>query len=188
MFMRFELSDPHSTIDVAKFPFITVTWHNRLLFFPVVFPRKVRKRTMAVISASRDGQYLADIVGLFGISTIRGSSSKKGFSALSEALQYLGKGYNVSITPDGPRGPKYRMSNGPVILASRTGYPVLPIAVNSSSYWELRSWDRFRIPKPWAKLSLLMGEPLKIPSNLSEEQIEEWRLIIETKLNELSKD
>lgn len=186
--MHFSISDKYKTIDPEKFPFITITWHNRLLFFPAVFPEEIRKRTAAIISASRDGQYLADIVSLFGVTPVRGSSRKKGFAALSEAFEMLSKGYNVSITPDGPRGPKYVMSKGPVILASKTGRPVLPIAVNSSKYWELKSWDAFRIPKPFSKLELLMGEPIYIPPNLSEEEIESWRLILENKLKELSGD
>ena len=188
LFMRSETLDPFNCLDNSKFPFITVTWHNRLLFFPVMFPREIRRRTSAIISASRDGQYVADLVRMFGVEVIRGSSSKRGAAALAESIRYLGRGYNVSITPDGPRGPRYTMSNGPVILASKTGFPVLPIAVNSTSYWEFRSWDRFRIPKPWAKLSLLVGEPIKIPPDLSENEIEEWRTLLENKLKELSRD
>ncbi len=186
--MRTEVRDPFNAADPAKFPYVTVTWHNRLLFFPAMFPYEIRRRTSAVISASRDGQYVADVARLFGLEVIRGSSYRRGAGALSEAFDYLARGYNVSITPDGPRGPKYTMSNGPVILASKTGFPVLPIAVNSSSYWEIKSWDRFRIPKPWAKVTLVLGEPIKVPPNLSDEDMEKWRKILEDKLKEVSMD
>ena len=188
LLMRTEFVDPLKHIEISMFPYISVTWHNRLLFFPVMFPRKIRERTAAIISPSRDGQYVTDLVRLFGVTPIRGSTSKRGAMALNESIEWLSKGYNVSITPDGPRGPRYCMSKGPVILASKTGFPVLPISVNYTSYWQTKSWDGFRIPKPWSKVSLVIGEPTNIPPDLDEEQIEYWRKMIEKKLMELSID
>jgi lysophospholipid acyltransferase (LPLAT)-like uncharacterized protein len=184
--MNTEVRDPNNCLNVETFPYITVTWHNRLLFFPGMFPAYARKRTAAMISASRDGQYLANIIGYFGIGTVRGSTSKRGASALREAIACLKSGRNVSITPDGPRGPKYKMSKGPVILASKTGVPVLPIEVSYSSFWEVGSWDAFRIPKPWAKVTLILGDPINIPPDLSDADIEEWRRLLEQKLNALA--
>jgi lysophospholipid acyltransferase (LPLAT)-like uncharacterized protein len=186
LLMRTEVSDPHKCVDPEKFPFITVTWHNRLLFFPAMFEKPVREKTVAMVSSSRDGQYVTDICRLFGIQSVRGSSSKKGFIAFNDALKYLKDKCNISITPDGPRGPRYHMSKGPVALASRTGYPVLPVSINYSSYWELRSWDRFQIPKPWAKVRLVLGKPIQIPENLSDEDIEKWRETVEDALNSIS--
>jgi lysophospholipid acyltransferase (LPLAT)-like uncharacterized protein len=184
--MRTELVDPFKCIDPDKFPFITVTWHNRLLFFPVMFTRPIREKTVAMVSASRDGQYVTDICRLFGIKSVRGSSSKKGFIAFNDALKFLKDRCNISITPDGPRGPRYKMSRGPIVLASKTGYPVLPVSINYSAYWEIRSWDRFQIPKPWAKVSLVLGEPIKIPDNISDADIEKWRKTAEDALNAIS--
>lgn len=193
LFMRFlklcmntHIIDPNNCMDTSTYPYITVTWHNRLLFFPALFPKYARKRTAAMISASRDGQYLSNIVKLFGIQTVRGSSSKRGAEVLRESISWLEKGNNVSMTPDGPRGPRYKLSRGPIILASKTGIPILPIAVNSSSYWEAGSWDRFQIPKPWARVDLVFGEPISIPATLSDEEMESWRVKIEQKLNEIS--
>ena len=184
--MRTEICDPNRCLDPETYPYITITWHNRLLFFPVMFPKYARERTVALISASRDGQYVADVVQLFGIKSARGSSSRRGGIALHESIKYLNDNYNLSMTPDGPRGPKYKMSRGPVIMASKTGRPVLPITINYSSYWEIKSWDRFRIPKPWAKISLIIGDPLHIPSDLTDKEIEEWRRVLEQKLNAVS--
>lgn len=104
LFMRLEILDPNGCMDLKTFPYITVTWHNRLFLFPTVFPRWARKRSAAMISASRDGQYLANIMGYFGVRTVRGSSSKKGAAALRESIAMLKEGTNVCITPDGPRG------------------------------------------------------------------------------------
>lgn len=185
-FMRSRIVDPHHCIDINKLPYITVTWHNRLLFFPAMFAKKFRVRTYALISPSRDGQYVVDLISHFGVRSIRGSSFKRGALALKEGEGILNKGYVLSITPDGPRGPKYQMSIGPILLASKTGYPILPLSINASKYWELKSWDNFQIPKPGAKIELVAGESIKIPPNLSGEEIEKWRFFVEKKLLEIS--
>ena len=167
-------------------PFITVTWHNRLLYFPAMFPKRHRKRTYALISPSRDGQYVVDLISHFGVRNIRGSSSKRSAAALRECEDVLKKGAVLSVTPDGPRGPKYKMSKGPVALASKTGVSILPVAINASKYWQLRSWDNFQIAKPGAKMNLVLGEPIDIPKNISSEEMEKWRKIVEDKLKEVS--
>jgi len=185
-FMRSSIIDSNNCLNTETYPYITVTWHNRLLFFPAMFPGYARKRTVAMISASRDGEYVANIVKLFGIGTVRGSTSRRGAAALKSSIEMLEKGINVSMTPDGPRGPRYVLSKGPVLLGAKTGIPVLPIGVNYSSFWELRSWDRFRIPKPWAKLELIIGTPIYIKADLSDDEVEEYRLKIELELNNVS--
>lgn len=185
--MRFKIVDPHKS-TYREDSVVTVTWHNRLLFFPVVFPPTVRKRTMAVVSASRDGQYVTDLIAHFGLKSLRGSSSRKGANALRGALDAIKEGYHVSFTPDGPRGPKYSMSQGPILVASKTGVPIVPVSVNASAYWEIKSWDRFQIPKPWAKLELVLGEPINIPPDLTEEQVVEYREKVRQSLLEITVD
>jgi lysophospholipid acyltransferase (LPLAT)-like uncharacterized protein len=169
-----------------NFPLVALTWHNRLLFFPIVFKRDLRENTAAMISASRDGEYLSDLIGFFGVAAIRGSSSKKGMRAIQDSIRTIESGKSVCITPDGPRGPCYKMSNGPVIIASKTGAPVVALSINYSNFWELPSWDKFRIPKPFSKVTVALGDPIQIPPNLSDEEIEKWRLLLEEKLNEIS--
>lgn len=186
--MRHEIVDPYGHIAAQKPPMVTVTWHNRLLFFPAMFPKWTREHTTAVISASRDGQYISDLVKQFGIASVRGSSSKKAVQVLHGAMKKALAGTYVSFTPDGPRGPKYHMSRGPIHMASQTQIPIIPIAVNYSSYWELKSWDRFQIPKPWAKISLVLGEQIQIPPNLSDEELEFWRTKLEKALADISID
>jgi lysophospholipid acyltransferase (LPLAT)-like uncharacterized protein len=188
IFMRTKIIDPYNALeqnDKGK-PFITVTWHNRLLYLPALFPKKNRERTYALISASRDGQYFVDVISFFGVRSVRGSSSRKGVTALRECEKVLREGSVLSVTPDGPRGPKYKMSKGPIVLASKTGVSILPVAINASKYWELRSWDNFQIAKPSAKMNLVLGEPIDIPKDLSPEETEKWRKIVEDRLNEAS--
>ncbi len=186
--MKSSMIDPFGMISHSAFPYVTITWHNRLLFFPAMFTKDVTARTAAMISPSRDGQYLSDIVSLFGVTPVRGSSSKKGVSAMLESVRFIEKGFNVSITPDGPRGPKYSMSAGPVVLASMTGRPIVPMTVNYSKYWALKSWDGFRIPKPFSEVKLIVGEPINIPQNLDDAEIEKWRVLLQDTLNKLSVD
>lgn len=184
--MRCETIDLHDCVNMDKLPYITVTWHNRLLFYPLMFEKKYRIKTYAMISPSRDGQYIADLAKQFGVMSVRGSSRKRAAGVLNEALTLLRKGNTISMTPDGPRGPKYKLSMGPIILSSLTGYPILPISVNASKYWQLKSWDNFQIPKPFCKLQLVVGESIKIPPNLSDNKMEEWRKLVEEKLKEIS--
>ena len=187
--MRTEIIDEDNSIAGKNPPAITVTWHNRLLFFPAMFDRWEREHTVAVISASRDGEYIADLCRQFGIKSVRGSSSRKAVQVLLGATKAILKEKKyVSFTPDGPRGPKYTMSRGPIHLASETGVRILPIAVNYSSYWELKGWDRFQIPKPWAKITMHIGKAIFIPKNLTEEEMDTWRLKVQEQLNAITVD
>jgi lysophospholipid acyltransferase (LPLAT)-like uncharacterized protein len=186
--MRTKVIDPYDTLEQNDNgqPYITVTWHNRLLYFPGMFPKRHRKRTFALISPSRDGQYVVDLISHFGVGSVRGSSFKKGAAALRDCEKVLRSGAVLSVTPDGPRGPKYKMSKGPIVLASKTGVPILPVAINTSKYWELRSWDNFQIAKPGSKMNLVLGNPINIPKDLSQEDMEKWRKVVEDRLNEAS--
>ena len=186
LLMRKRYIDRSGVMENQNPPGIAVTWHNRLMFFPLMFPKRLRRCTSAVISASRDGQYVADLVHWMGIGSIRGSSSRKGMNAVNGAVHALEAKRYVAFTPDGPRGPRYHMSSGPIYLASRFQVPVYPVAINYSSYWELKSWDRFQIPKPFTKVTLVISEPIFIPKDLNAEEAEHWRLVVENKLKEVA--
>lgn len=187
VFYRYKLIDPYHVCDNPH-RIVGITWHNRLLFICPAFPARLRKNTSAVISASRDGQYLADFLKFFDINTLRGSSSRKGANALFGALHTVEENRNVVFTPDGPRGPKYVIKNGPVITASKTGGLLVPFVINSSRCWSLKSWDAFQIPKPFAKLTMIIGKPMQIPPNLSEEELEIYRKKAENALLEITVD
>lgn len=168
---------------------IAVAWHNRLLFFPAMLPAATRKRTAAVVSASRDGQYIADLISMFGIRSLRGSSSRRGANALLDSVKVMrNENLHVVFTPDGPRGPKYVMKPGPVMLASLAGAEVCPLSINASKCWSVKSWDGFQIPKPGATLTLVIGKPISVPAGIEGEEIEKWRLKIEAALNEITVD
>lgn len=184
---RVRIVDPNRYIDCATGS-VSVSWHNRLMFFAILFPSRARKRTVAVVSASRDGQYITDFISILGLRSLRGSSSKKGANAYREGIRAIREGYNVSFTPDGPRGPRYVMKHGPISLASVTGAGVIPITINASRCWSVRSWDRFQIPKPFSTLTLILGDKVEIPPDLDEAGLELYRKKVEEALMQITVD
>ena len=150
--------------------------------------RPARHRTVAVISASRDGQYIADLVRKFGVKSVRGSSSRNAVKVLHDAFKTMKDGNLIAMTPDGPRGPKYHLNKGAIQLASKLGVPIIPIAVNYSSYWQLKSWDAFQIPKPWSKITIELGDEIPIPADLDHEEFEAARVKVENALNAITRD
>ena len=187
LLFRKRIVDPDNLIETAG-GCVGVTWHNRLMYFPAIFPEKARKRSDAVVSASRDGQYVSDLIGFFGIRAMRGSSKKKGANALLGATRALQDGFNVCFTPDGPRGPKYSMSKGPVYLASVHQTKIIPISINASRYWAVKSWDNFQIPKPFSTLTLVIGKPIEVPPDLSADELEVWQEKVKNALMEITID
>lgn len=187
LFYRVRIHDPNNYIQTAQ-GMVGLMWHNRLFFFAPIFPKIARSRTKAVVSASRDGQYVTDLISFFGLQSLRGSSSKKGATALRGALEAIHEGYNVAFTPDGPRGPRYELKPGPVIVASMTGAVIIPMSVNASRYWEIRSWDRFQIPKPFSTLTLVMGDGITVPPDLDAEGLERERLRVQELLRSVTVD
>lgn len=184
---RVRVEDPFHHIEQARGA-VAVTWHNRLMFFAAIFPPATRRRTVAVVSASRDGQYVADFIANLGLRSLRGSSTRGGAKAQLAALHAIRDGFNVSFMPDGPRGPRYVMKNGPIQLASLTGGGIIPISVNASRCWAVKSWDRFQIPKPFCRLTLVMGERIAIPPDLDAEGLEYYRKLVEDALLAITVD
>lgn len=123
-----------------------------------------RFRDIVVITSRHfDGEYIARMIHLFGFGTARGSTSRGSVSALLKLKGFLEKGTDVAFTIDGPRGPRYKVKAGPLWLSMKTGYPILPIHIQPRHYWQLRSWDRFRIPRPFTQVVALFGEPMVVP-------------------------
>jgi len=153
--LRFRVED---RCDVNRYPrpLIWTFWHNRLLGIPLGRLHFTPGRTgSALTSPSKDGEIVARVMGLFGLGSVRGSSSRRGRTAIRELTEVLACGKDIAITPDGPRGPMYKLAPGVIRLAQMTGTSVLPIHVHYSAYWELKSWDRFRIPKPFARVEIV---------------------------------
>jgi lysophospholipid acyltransferase (LPLAT)-like uncharacterized protein len=120
-----------------------------------------------------------------GYGTVRGSSSRKGVIALRQLVDTLAADGNVLVTPDGPRGPVYQASQGVLFLAHKSGSPVVPIHMEYSSSWRLKSWDRFVVPRPFATLRAIFGAPIHVPPIADSEQFEVERLRLQNAMMSL---
>jgi len=159
---------------------IWTLWHNRIFVAPWIYRRLLSDRKGAVLtSASKDGAILAEIMRNFGVSAVRGSSSRRGGQAMVELVKWIQDGCDVVITPDGPRGPRYQLQSGVIKLAQKTGAKIFPLQVDYDNYWELKSWDRFRIPKPFSKVVVTLSPYETIDSDIDDETFEAERLRIE---------
>jgi lysophospholipid acyltransferase (LPLAT)-like uncharacterized protein len=134
---------------------IYVFWHGELL---ALLWHHRAEPIAVMISEHRDGEIIARICERFGYATVRGSTSRGASRALIGLVRALAAGFNGAVTPDGPRGPAHVFAPGAAIAAQRTGAPILPIRVTASRAWRLRSWDRFLIPKPFARVDISYGE------------------------------
>ena len=173
-------------------PLIAAIWHNRLALAMPIWRLWQKdhpsERLAALISASRDGALFARTFSYFGVKPIRGSSSRRGAQALLELHSALSDGYNVAITPDGPRGPKYKVQPGIISLAQVTGVPIVPLGVKAARRKELRSWDSFQIPLPFTRCQAVIGRPISIPRDASPEQHEQARLELEATMLSINHD
>ncbi len=160
--------------------YIGALWHNRLLLLPFVIKRYLpERRGAALISASRDGEILADLVERFGFEVVRGSTSRKGASAIRQLADVIAHGQDVVITPDGPRGPPYELGQGIIYLAQQSGAQVVPLNLEYSSCWRVKSWDRFILPTPFSKVRVIIGRPHRVATTFSDEEFERERVQVQ---------
>jgi lysophospholipid acyltransferase (LPLAT)-like uncharacterized protein len=175
--IRFEVEDHGNFLQAPLSErFIGALWHNRLLLLPFAIRRFIPQRQgAALISASRDGAWLAKLVRRFDFSVVRGSSSRKGAAAVLQLADVIASGHDVVITPDGPRGPAYRPGGGIILLAQKTGARIVPLHLEYSRYWRLASWDQFFLPCPFARVRFILGPPHQVLATSNEEEFEAER-------------
>jgi lysophospholipid acyltransferase (LPLAT)-like uncharacterized protein len=143
-------------LHAAKKPWVFALWHSTLL--PASFQH--RKQNIAVlVSQHRDGEIIARVLAAWGNSTVRGSTTRGGARALLAMIAELERGIVVAVTPDGPRGPAAKFQPGTLVAAQRANVPVVPLLVHVDRAWRLKSWDRFTIPKFFARVTIAYGEP-----------------------------
>lgn len=175
--LRFEIEDRAGVIGTPPNErYIGALWHNRLLLLPFVIKRYLPvRRGAALISASRDGAILADLVERFDFEVVRGSSSRQGASAMRQLADIIASGQDVVITPDGPRGPAYELGPGIVFLAQQSGAAVVPINMEYASCWRVKSWDRFILPRPFSTVRVIFAPPHRVAPTSNEEEFERER-------------
>jgi hypothetical protein len=157
-------------------------WHGRIL--PATF--YFRRRGIVVITSENfDGEWIARIIQRFGFGTARGSSSRGGLKAMLQLVRDMDEGKPAGFTLDGPRGPARVAQPGAIWLARATGNPVLPFHLEASSHWTTKSWDRTQIPTPFSTVALVVGEPMEVPSDANDRQLEALRRELEKRLADL---
>lgn len=177
------IGKPHQT------PLIWAFWHNRLFGMACIYPRFAKHRKGAIlVSASKDGALATEFMKHIGLNGVRGSSSRRGGQAFLELTTWLERKMDVAITPDGPRGPRYKLSPGVVRLAQKTGVPVMIVDIKFARCIRLKSWDRFAIPLPFSTLEIRFRPPVALPITDSDEAFEEERLRLETKMKDWCDD
>jgi len=171
----------HLPSSIPNEPVMVAFWHGKLLLAPFIY-QKLRKRVKigVIISDHFDGEIIAKTMGFFGFETIRGSSSKGGIKALKESFRRIGEGYDIAITPDGPRGPFQSLADGIVSISQKKELEIVAFNYKASSYWELKSWDKFMIPKPFSTVDFYASEPFSIEGL----EMDEAKQMIKEKLNE----
>jgi hypothetical protein len=168
--VRFVNGDVVQSLKQRRQPFTYILWHGQLL--PLLWTH--RDRDVAImVSEHRDGEIIARVATSLGFRLVRGSTSRGAARALLMASRELESGFDLAITVDGPRGPAKSVAPGALIIAQRTGAPMVPTAASANRAWRLRSWDKFMIPKPFARITVAYGDPILVARNTARDAAED---------------
>lgn len=165
----------------GKLP-IYALWHDRI-FLGTYFLRD--RGILVITSQSFDGEYIARFLTRFGFGAIRGSSTRGGVGALVEAIRQMKQGRSVAITVDGPKGPRYSVKDGAILLAKKTGNPIIPFIVKPLNFWSLGSWDRLQIPRPFTHAAFIVGKQINVAPDATEIELELAKAELQQSLDEL---
>jgi len=168
-------ADPHLQRYLYTF------WHEALLA-PLVTRPKIR----VLISQHTDGEFIAQVCQRLRIGVIRGSTARGGCQALLAMIRDQDESMHLGVTPDGPRGPRRKLKPGAVMVASRSGLPIVPVGIGFVRAWRFQSWDRFALPCPFSRMVGIVGLPIHIPAELSRAELDEWVQTVERQLVELT--
>lgn len=147
---------------------IYTCWHNRV-FLATYFWRQ--RRIVVMTSQSFDGEYIARFIQRFGYGAARGSSTRGGTGAIVEMVRLARAGCPTAFTIDGPKGPRYTAKMGAVLLAKKTGQPILPFTISSAKYWRARSWDQFQVPWPFTRARVNIAPPIYVAADADDDAL-----------------
>jgi lysophospholipid acyltransferase (LPLAT)-like uncharacterized protein len=192
--VRFRLSDSAAWLHTSgPEPVIFCIWHNRLALSLTIYNRFLRRRQpdrkmAAMVSASQDGNLLSCVLERLRVQPVRGSTSRRGPQAMRELTGWAKKGYDLAITPDGPRGPRYVIQEGIIALAQLTGFSIRPVSYHLSHKTVANSWDRFQLPWPFSCCEVSGGELIRVPRETSESDREKLRQQLEASMRQITRD
>ncbi|OGC79549.1 MAG: hypothetical protein A2145_04730 [candidate division Zixibacteria bacterium RBG_16_40_9] len=159
-------------------------WHGRLLI--LTFSYRWQK-VHVLISQHRDGEFIARTIQRLGFVPVRGSTTRGGTQAIFQMISKIQDGYDIAITPDGPKGPRYKVQPGVIYIAQRSGLPIMPISSSAQKAWRLKSWDNFLIPRPFSKTVIVLGKPIYVPKDSTEQELNSKTSELEKELLEITK-
>ena len=153
----------HVPESITEEPVIFACWHGELLMLPYLY-KYYRKKPHAkvLISPHFDGELISRTVKYFGLETLAGSSDKNPARVLIQAIKTIKEGYDIGITPDGPKGPRHEVADGIIVMAQKTKAKIVLINVKPTKFWQLNSWDKFTIPKPFGILNYYASSEIDI--------------------------
>ena len=183
---RFEVIDwqNHEKAEANGGLPIYVFWHDRI-FLTTYWWRN--RRIVVMTSRSFDGEYIARFIQRFGYGAVRGSSTRGGVGAVVEMARLMRAGCTTAFTIDGPKGPPYVAKMGAVLLAKKSGQPIVPVTMALAKYWTAPSWDNFQIPKPFTKARVYVAPPIYISSDADEQILNAKRDELQNVLDELTR-
>lgn len=163
---------------------IVAFWHNRSLMMPLA----ASGQPICIMNSQhRDGEIATRAAARWGIDCVRGSATRGGAGGFLQLVRAYRRGFNLAVVPDGPRGPRCRAKPGVIHLAKATGAPIIPVSFAASRSRELGSWDRLVIPLPFARVAFVIGEAIEVPRHADDATVEEFRVRLESRLDEAAR-
>ena len=161
--------------SITEEPVLFACWHGELLMLPYLY-KHYRKKPHAkvLISPHFDGELISRTIKYFGLGTLAGSSDKNPARVLIQAIKSIKEGYDIGITPDGPKGPRHEVADGIIIMAQKTKAKIVLVEIKPSKFWQLNSWDRFTIPKPFGILNYYASSEIDV----SDMTLEDARVLL----------
>lgn len=166
----------HAPSHISEEPTIFACWHGELLMLPYLYSHyRTKPHAKVLISPHFDGLLISKTIRFFGLGTLAGSTDKGAARVLIQGIKAIKEGYDIGITPDGPKGPRHSVSDGLIVMAQKTNAKIMLVEIKPTKYWQLNSWDKFTIPKPFGIINYYASELI----DLSGMEIEEARELLQ---------
>jgi len=160
----------HAPDSIGDEPTIFACWHGELLMLPYLYKHyRSKPHAKVLISPHFDGELISKTIKYFGLGTLAGSTDKSAARVLIQAIKTIKEGYDIGITPDGPKGPRHEVADGIIVMAQKTAAKIVLVEIKPTKFWQFNSWDKFVVPKPFGTINYYASEPLDISSMELEE-------------------